>query len=157
MQKAKAGGNESDDLDASEEEAPATKKKKLSKAAEAKLKAKAKANARKKGVRVSDDDDFEEEDEYTAPSKNAAAAAPPPVGSFEECASCDTQFTVVRQSLWPARGRSHLADAVHDGGATWPRLALPRMRKGCGFGPVQEACCTAQAQGADGEAQDRQL
>ena len=93
-----ASGYNSDDLDdpegEEEEEAPA-KKRKLTKAAEAKQKAKAK---KKKG---SDDENYNDEDDaYTALSKslwanNGSSSSKPPVGSFEECAVCEKQFTVV--------------------------------------------------------------
>ena len=79
------------DVDGEDEEmtVPA-KKRKLTKAAEAKLKAKEKK--KKKG---SDDD--EDEDAYTALSKSlwSAGTSKPPVGSFEKCAVCKKQFTVV--------------------------------------------------------------
>lgn len=77
------------DVDGDYEEIPTpSKKRKLTKAAEAKLKAKEK---KKKG---SDDED---EDAYTALSKSlwSNATSKPPVGSFEKCAVCTKQFTVV--------------------------------------------------------------
>jgi DNA repair protein RAD7 len=76
------------DVDEDEEKAK-PKRRKLTKAAEAKLKAKEK---KKKG---SDDD--EDEDAYTALSKSlwSSGASKPPVGSFEDCAECQKQFTVV--------------------------------------------------------------
>ena len=77
----------------------------MSKAAEAKLKAKEKAKAKAKGKgkgkgKKGDDDDYEDdsdedEDAYTALSKMWKDTAKPPVGSFEECARCKKQFTVV--------------------------------------------------------------
>jgi DNA repair protein RAD7 len=72
-----------------EEKTVPAKKRKLTKAAEAKLKAKEK---KKKG---SDDD--EDEDAYTALSKSlwSNGTSKPPVGSFENCAVCEKQFTVV--------------------------------------------------------------
>ena len=77
------------DVDGEDEEisVPA-KKRKLTKAAEAKLKAKEK---KKKG---SDDED---EDAYTALSKSlwSVGTSKPSVGSFEKCAVCKKQFTVV--------------------------------------------------------------
>ena len=78
-----------DDEDEGGEEKPVpAKKRKLTKAAEAKLKAKEK---KKKG---SDDED---EDAYTALSKSlwSNGTSRPPVGSFEKCAVCKKQFTVV--------------------------------------------------------------
>ena len=103
----KASGYASDDLDEPENAAPPedamqvdeaaspAKKRKLTKAAEAKLKAKEK----KKLVKKDDGDEDEDEDVYTKPSKSlwATSAGPkPPVGSFEKCAICEKQFTVVR-------------------------------------------------------------
>lgn len=73
-----------------EDQSNAKKKKKLTKAAEAKLKAKEK----KKHTKDAD----EEEDAYTKISKSlwsTGAAPKPPVGSFEKCAVCQKQFTVV--------------------------------------------------------------
>ena len=94
-----ASGYNSDDLDdpegEEEEEAPA-KKRKLTKAAEAKQKANAKK--KKKG---SDDENYNDEDDaYTALSKSlwtnkGSSSSKPPVGSFEECAVCEKQLTVV--------------------------------------------------------------
>lgn len=88
---------DSDNLDEPDEEEPLPKKRKLTKAAEVKLKAKEKAKA-KRAKKKQDDDDYEDEDEdaYTALSKMWKEDLPkPPVGSFEECARCDKQFTVV--------------------------------------------------------------
>lgn len=79
------------DVDGDDQEKTVSgKKRKRTKAAEAKLKAKQK---KKKG---SDDDD-EDEDAYTALSKSlwSNATSKPPVGSFENCAVCEKQFTVV--------------------------------------------------------------
>lgn len=77
-----------------EEKPTPAKKRKLTKAAEAKLKAKEKKKSKKKD---SDDDDDEEEDAYTALSKSMwTTKSKPPVGSFENCAACGKQFTVVR-------------------------------------------------------------
>ena len=74
------------------EETPKPKKRKLTKAAEAKLKAKAKA----KKAKDEDDDDFE--DAYTALVKDSYKSTRPPIGSFENCARCNQQFTVVRHT-----------------------------------------------------------
>jgi DNA repair protein RAD7 len=75
------------------EDNKSTKKRKLSKAAEAKLKAKEK---KKRGKKDSDDD--EEEDAYTALSKSLRqnSTARPSIGSFENCSTCNKQFTVVK-------------------------------------------------------------
>ncbi|EJD48337.1 RNI-like protein [Auricularia subglabra TFB-10046 SS5] len=129
--RAKQSGNDSDDLDASEgEPTPVTKKKKLSKAAEAKLKAKAKANARKKGVKASDSED-DDDDEYTAPSKGPVAAAPPPIGNFENCASCEKQFTVTRYTMAARPGPGWLCHECTKAAGIDPfkKPAAPRKRK----------------------------
>jgi hypothetical protein len=76
----------------------------MSKAAEAKAKAAAKKKAKgKKGKgKKGSDDDYEEDSEddaYTKISKslwNGAGSSKPPNGSFEKCAECGKQFTVVR-------------------------------------------------------------
>jgi len=96
-----ASGYASEDLDASSQEETTNKKRKLSKAAEAKLKAngkgKGKGKAKKKGKKGSDDEYEDEDDVYTALSKSmwSNASAKPADGSFENCAKCDQQFTVV--------------------------------------------------------------
>lgn len=84
--------DEAMDIDDEEKEKP-SKKRKLTKAAEAKLKAKEKKKAGQKG---SDDEDGDE-DAYTALSKSlyTNGASKPPIGSFENCAVCGKQFTVV--------------------------------------------------------------
>jgi len=84
--------DEAMDVDDGEKEKP-SKKRKLTKAAEAKLKAKERKKAGQKG---SDDEDGDE-DAYTALSKSlyTNGASKPPVGSFENCAVCGKQFTVV--------------------------------------------------------------
>ena len=89
-------GYNSDHLDESEDEKP-KKKRKMTKAAEAKAKAAAKAKATAKKKKDDDDDfeDNEEEDPYNALSKMWKDTSKPPVGSFETCARCDKQFTVV--------------------------------------------------------------
>ena len=80
-------------VDDEEGEKPSPKKRKLTKAAQAKLKAKERKKLGKKG---SDDEDGDE-DAYTALSKSlwTDGTAKPPVGSFENCAVCGKQFTVV--------------------------------------------------------------
>ncbi|KAF7322013.1 Dna dependent atpase [Mycena kentingensis (nom. inval.)] len=88
---------DSDNLDEPEAPAAPQKKQKLSKAAEAKLKAKEKAKAKKK--KKEDDDDDSDEDAYTALAKTGRSndkSAKPPVGSFEDCAKCEKQFTVTK-------------------------------------------------------------
>jgi DNA repair protein RAD7 len=82
-------------MEVDEGEATPAKKRKLTKAAEAKLKAKEK---KKKGKKGSDDEYDEDDDAYTALSKSmwTNGASKPPVGSFDNCAVCGKQFTVVR-------------------------------------------------------------
>jgi len=70
------------------------------------LKAKAKAKAEKD---EDDDDDDDYEDAYTALVKDSYKSTRPPVGSFENCASCKQQFTVVRYlQRWPLRPHSDI-------------------------------------------------
>ena len=103
------------------EEAPKSKKRKLTKAAEAKLKAKAKAKAKKSR----DDDDYNEdeddEDAYTALVKDSYKSTRPPVGSFENCAKCKQQFTVVCSLQGHRFGR---LDVVSRPGIPWLRYHL---------------------------------
>ena len=77
-----------------EEQAVSSKKRKLSKTAQAKLKAKEK---KKRGKKDSEDED-EDEDAYTALSKSLRGGNKPrpPIGNFENCATCEKQFTVVK-------------------------------------------------------------
>jgi DNA repair protein RAD7 len=56
--------------------------------------AKAKAAAKKKAMADGDYNSDDEDDEYTAPSTRKTAPKPQP-GSFENCARCSKQFTVV--------------------------------------------------------------
>lgn len=100
----------SDNLDDDDEgvyKSPA-KKRKLSKKEEEKLKAREKSKGKgkgKKGKKKGDEnDDYEdssEDDEYTALSRamernrTRASAPKAPIGSFENCAKCEKQFTVV--------------------------------------------------------------
>lgn len=88
MQQQSPDGYNSDELD-EPEEAPKPKKRKLTKAAEAKLKAKAKAKKEK------DEEDDDDEDVYTALVKDSYKPTRPPIGSFESCAKCKQEFTVV--------------------------------------------------------------
>lgn len=74
----------------------------MTKAAEAKAKAAAKAEAKKK--KGDEDEDSEEEDPYNALSKMWKDTSKPPVGSFENCARCNKQFTVV--CAFPNESRS---------------------------------------------------
>jgi DNA repair protein RAD7 len=98
-----ASGYASDELDEPAKEPVVTKKRKLTKAAEAKLKTKEKKNAKKKAE--GDDDSDEDGDAYTALSKSMwtngeSSPSKPPIGSFEDCAKCEIEFTVVRAVVW---------------------------------------------------------
>ncbi|PIL33306.1 hypothetical protein GSI_04756 [Ganoderma sinense ZZ0214-1] len=130
-------GYASDDLDEPEEE-PAPKKRKQSKAAEAKQKAKAKAKAKKKGKKGDDDDDYEDdedEDPYSALSKMWKNDLPkPPVGSFENCARCEKQFTVTKYTMAanpPPGWLCHIC-AKSSGADPFKKPAPPRKRKPAG-------------------------
>lgn len=76
-----------------EEQVVSSKKRRLSKAAQAKLKAQEKKKRRQKDNEDEDDD----EDAYTALSKSLYVGnrQRPPIGNFENCATCEKQFTVV--------------------------------------------------------------
>jgi len=91
----KATGYASDELDDPEEESPAKKRKNTKGRASAAAKAKAKKKAKEDG-----DYEGSSEDEYKAVSKNlwsmgGNGGPKPPAGSFEKCARCEKQFTVV--------------------------------------------------------------
>ncbi|KAH9921033.1 RNI-like protein [Fomitopsis serialis] len=128
-------GYDSDNLDEPEEEAPAPKKRKLSKAAEAKLKEKEKAKAKKKAKKGGDDDDDYDDsdyDPYNALSKMWKGDLPkPPVGSFEKCAKCATQFTVTKYTLAanPPPGWLCHPCAKSGGSDPFKKPAAPRKRK----------------------------
>lgn len=88
-------GYASDELDEPAEESPVKKRKGTNGRATAATKAKAKKKAK-------DDGEYEgsSEDEYRAISKNLWSVGgngvpKPPAGSFETCARCEKQFTVV--------------------------------------------------------------
>ena len=74
----------------------------MSKAAEARAKAAAKAKAKKGKKAASDDEDDDDDDDYdpyNALSKMWKSDLPKPsIGSFDNCARCEKQFTVVRLS-----------------------------------------------------------
>lgn len=72
--------------------APA-KKRRRTKTSEEKVKG-------KENKKKDDEDDDSEEDAYTALSRSmrtGRSTPRPPVGSFENCAKCEKQFTVVWQ------------------------------------------------------------
>ena len=131
-QAAAAADYDSEELDEPEDSAPTTKKRKLT--AEAKLKAKEKAKAKKskKGGDGDDDDEDEEQDAYTALSKMwSGGDAKPPVGSFEDCAKCETQFTVVRTAHYMHVQMliELVLDQVHDGCGSWSWFSLLPLRQ----------------------------
>jgi hypothetical protein len=70
----------------------------VNKVEQLKLKAKEKAKA-KKAKKDDDNDDDEEEDVYTALSKSMYQPTRPSVGSFENCAKCKKQFTMVSRRV----------------------------------------------------------
>ncbi|KAM5535726.1 hypothetical protein V8D89_010540, partial [Ganoderma adspersum] len=134
-------GYASNNLDEPEKE-PAPKKRKQSKAAEAKQKQKekekAKAKAKKKGKKGDDDDDYEDdedEDPYSALSKMWKNDLPkPPVGSFENCARCEKQFTVTKYTMAanpPPGWLCHIC-AKSSGADPFKKPAPPRKRRPAG-------------------------
>ncbi|KAI1787718.1 RNI-like protein [Ganoderma leucocontextum] len=129
-------GYASDNLDEPDEE-PAPKKRKQSKAAEAKQKEKEKAKAKKKAKKGDDDDyeDDEDEDPYSALSKMWKNDLPkPPVGSFEDCARCEKQFTVTKYTMAanpPPGWLCHIC-AKSSGADPFKKPAPPRKRKPAG-------------------------
>lgn len=130
---------DSDDLDEEEEQKSPAKKRKLSKKDQEKLKAKEKAKAKRGKKKGGDDSDFEDdsdEDEYSALSRRAisnrdkgAVSAKPPVGSFETCAECEKQFTVVRTGFSQVTSSTivcslSVSDSLHCCCRSWPWLAM---------------------------------
>lgn len=95
--KAEAVDDTAMEVDEEGEKPTPAKKRKLTKAAEAKLK----AQEKKKRGKNSDDDYDGEDDTYTALSKSMMknGTSKPPIGSFENCAVCGKQFTVVSRSF----------------------------------------------------------
>lgn len=103
---------ESEQVEELQESPAPAKKRKLTKAAEAKLKAAEKKKKKGKGKKGSDDEDYEEEDPYTSLSKSlwSTGSSKPPVGSFENCAKCEKQFTVVSRSFSESVSLSHVSE-----------------------------------------------
>ncbi|TFK80509.1 RNI-like protein [Polyporus arcularius HHB13444] len=130
-------GYGSDDLDEPEE--PAPKKRKQSKAAQAKQKEKEKAKAKKKAKKDDDDDDYDngdsDADPYSALSKMwKGDLLKPPVGSFEDCARCEKQFTVTKYTMAanpPPGWLCHIC-AKSSGADPFKKPAAPRKRKAAG-------------------------
>lgn len=106
----------------------------------AKEQAKKKGKKGKKGDEDEDYEDDEDRDAYTALSKMwGGNAAKPPVGSFDECARCGKQYTVVRPFHLRSSRAGHdarIADEVHDGRRARARIPLPPMCQGGWCGPV---------------------
>ncbi|KAI0697087.1 RNI-like protein [Cerioporus squamosus] len=128
-----ADGYASDNLDEPEE--PAPKKRKQSKAAAAKQKEKEteKAKAKKKAKKGDDDDDEDSDaDPYSALSKMWKGDLPKPsVGSFEDCARCQKQFTVTKYTMAanpPPGWLCHIC-AKSSGADPFKKPAVPRKRK----------------------------
>ncbi|KAF6758322.1 hypothetical protein DFP72DRAFT_1106852 [Ephemerocybe angulata] len=118
------------------EESPApAKKRKLTKAAEAKLKAQEKKK-KGKGKKGSDDEDYEDDDPYTSLSKSmwSSGSSKPPVGSFENCARCEKQFTVTKYTMAanPPPGWLCHVCAKASGQDPFKKPAAPRKRKAPG-------------------------
>ncbi|KAF6758311.1 hypothetical protein DFP72DRAFT_191959 [Ephemerocybe angulata] len=118
------------------EESPApAKKRKLTKAAEAKLKAQEKKK-KGKGKKGSDDEDYEDDDPYTSLSKSmwSSGSSKPPVGSFENCARCEKQFTVTKYTMAanPPPGWLCHVCAKASGQDPFKKPAAPRKRKALG-------------------------
>lgn len=92
------------------------------------MKAKAKAKA---GKDEDEDDDDDYEDAYTALVKDSYKSTRPPVGSFENCARCKQQFTVVRYLQQYPSGLTVmlLPDQIYDGCYTSPRIPVPQVRE----------------------------
>ena len=158
----------SDNLDSEGDEEPAPKKRKLTAAATAKLKAKEKAKEkakRKKAGKGSDaeEDEDEEDDEYTAPSKGIQAGAipgaPPPIGSLQECAKCEEEFTVVSCFSVRLQNQADIfltEDARYDGSRSASRVAVPRLCEGERYRPfqTQSCCCSSKAQTCNRQAKN---
>ncbi|KAF6758516.1 DNA dependent ATPase [Ephemerocybe angulata] len=118
------------------EESPApAKKRKLTKAAEAKLKAQEKKK-KGKGKKGSDDEEYEDDDPYTSLSKSmwSSGSSKPPVGSFENCARCEKQFTVTKYTMAanPPPGWLCHVCAKASGQDPFKKPAAPRKRKAPG-------------------------
>ena len=131
-------GYNSEELD-EPEGTPKKKKRKVSKAVEAKLKAKAKAKAKRS--KDNDDDDYDgEEDAYTALVKTSYKSTRPPVGSFEDCAKCEQEFTVVRHflSLSPAQCSAHPQTKYTMAAVPPPGFLCHKCAKSSGIDPFKK-------------------
>jgi hypothetical protein len=114
----------------------------LTKAAEAKLKAKEKAKKKKGKNDDKDEDDVDSEDDaYNALSKSlwSNKGSKPPVGSFEHCARCEKQFTVVSLSyVVIVRDSPFVVDEIHYGCEPRSWIPLSPVRESIGFRSLQE-------------------
>lgn len=109
------------------------------------MKAKAKAKAKKSKDDDEDDEDYE--DAYTALVKDSYKSARPPVGSFENCAKCKQQFTVVRQYQCCLSDitMTLFTDQVYYGSGAPSRIPVSQVCKIFWSRPLQEACCSKEA------------
>ncbi|KAJ7015845.1 RNI-like protein [Mycena alexandri] len=118
-------GYHSDNLD--EPESPPKKQKKTAKTAVSKASAsKSKSKKKKK------DEDSEEEDPYTELSRSLWTNVPKPaVGSFENCAKCEKQFTMTKYTMASSTGTGYLCHPCAKASGTDPfkKAAAPRKRK----------------------------
>ncbi|OAX34998.1 RNI-like protein [Rhizopogon vinicolor AM-OR11-026] len=121
----------SDELDDPEEGSPAKKRKGTKGRATAAAKAKAKKKAK-------ENEDYEgsSEDEYRAVSKNiwsmgGNGGTKPPVGSFENCAKCEKQFTVTKYTMAANPPPGYLCHPCSkaSGNDPFKKPAVPRKRK----------------------------
>ncbi|KAL0574667.1 UV-damaged DNA-binding protein rad7 [Marasmius crinis-equi] len=130
--RAQMNGYASDELD--EPESP-PKKAKVAESTKGDAKGK-NAKGKKKGAKKGDDEEYQDEDEdaYTALSKsiwsNPGPSAKPPVGSFENCAKCEKQFTVTKYTLAANDGTGFLCHACAKSSGMDPfKKPSPRKRK----------------------------
>ncbi|KAM6501016.1 RNI-like protein [Amanita muscaria] len=89
------GDYASDELDESDESSAPLRKRRKTKASNAKQKGKPKK-------KEDDEDNDQEEDTYTALSRtlrSQSSSKRPPIGSFEDCAKCETRFTVSKYTI----------------------------------------------------------
>jgi DNA repair protein RAD7 len=134
----------SDDLDEDDEDITPAKKRRRTKASEEKTKGKEKK-------KKDDENSDSEEDAYTALSRSLRSAknSPrPPVGSFENCAKCEKQFTVVcHLFLFNYAGvYNECTDKVYHSCQSWPWFSVPPMCKSFWHRPVQEICRATKTQ-----------
>ncbi|EIN07847.1 RNI-like protein [Punctularia strigosozonata HHB-11173 SS5] len=123
-----------------DEEEPSPKRRKTnakSKAAPAKAekenaKAKGKGKGKSKKGKGSDDDyEDDDDDAYNGLSLWSTNASKPPVGSFENCAKCEKQFTVTKYTMAanPPPGYLCLPCSKSSGSDPFKKPVAPRKRK----------------------------